>query len=90
MRHANTEIDRVVRAKMDYNSNIILENLNIIEESIKTLRTATKEMSMDQMNVSLRAIVDSAIGCRSRLQFMRGCWAMYKDLKPTYQPEEAA
>jgi hypothetical protein len=74
------DVHRLMRAKMDYNSQIIVSASEQIVKATARLQDATKTQSMDQMNVALKEIVDASVSCRSRLQFMRGCWSYYKDM----------
>ena len=74
------EVHRLMRVKMDYNSQIIVSASDQIIKATHRLQEATKSQSMDQMNAALKEIVDASVSCRSRLQFMRGCWSYYKDL----------
>jgi hypothetical protein len=74
------EVHRLMRAKMDYNSQIIVSASEQIIKATTRLQEATKTQSMDQMNAALKEIVDASVSCRSRLQFMRGCWSYYKDM----------
>lgn len=76
------DLFKLTKGKLDYNAQIIMSTIDKMETEIKELKTATQIQSMDKMNLHLKAIVDSSVGCRSRLQFMRGVWSYYKDLKP--------
>jgi hypothetical protein len=76
------DLFKLTKGKLDYNAQIIMSTIDKMEAEIKELKTATQIQSMDKMNLHLKAIVDSSVGCRSRLQFMRGVWSYYKDLKP--------
>lgn len=76
------DLFKTTKGKLDYNAQIIMSTIDKMEAEIKELKSATQIQSMDKMNMHLKAIVDSSVGCRSRLQFMRGVWSLYKDLKP--------
>jgi len=76
------DLFKLTKGKLDYNSQIIMSAIEKMEADIKELKSATQIQSMDKMNLHLKSIVDSSVGCRSRLQFMRGVWSYYKDLKP--------
>lgn len=75
------EITRVVRSKMRDNAAIITANAHTIQQSSESLIAACKSTSMEEMADALRQIVEAAIGCRARLQYMRGCWAVLKELR---------
>ena len=73
--------DQIYRGKMDYNCDLMLEGSKTIAAATERLQAAIHSGVMDDMNSELKLIVDAAIGCRSRLQFMRGVWSVIKDLK---------
>ncbi len=73
------ELKRVARAKLDHNNRIIDDNVKLIEAALIRLRPAIASTDMDSMDEELSKIVGSVIGCRSRIQYMRGVWSMYKD-----------
>lgn len=75
------EITRVVRSKMKDNAAIITANAHAIQASSGELIAACKGTSMEEMAEALRKIVEAAIGCRARLQYMRGCWSVLKELR---------
>lgn len=77
------EVQRLLRTKMDYNAQIIVSASDQIIKATMRLQEATKIQSMDAMNSALKEIVDASVSCRSRLQFMRGCWSYYKDISET-------
>ena len=77
------EVQRLLRTKMDYNSQIILSASDQIIKATMALQEATRIQSMDKMNTALKEIVDASVSCRSRLQFMRGVWSYYKDIAET-------
>lgn len=77
------EVQRLLRTKMDYNAQIIVSASEQIIKATMRLQEATKIQSMDGMNSALKEIVDASVSCRSRLQFMRGCWSYYKDMVET-------
>ena len=74
------DVQRLLRSKMDYNSQIIMSASEQIMKATQLLQEATKIQSMERMHNALKEIVDSSVSCRSRLQFMRGSWSIYKDL----------
>lgn len=78
---SEARIGGLAAEKMNANGAIILENVDKIEVAIRDLRAAASAGHMDDMSDALRTIVDCAIGCRSRLQFMRGVWALYRDYR---------
>ena len=73
------DVQRLLRSKMDYNSEIIMSASEQIMKATKLLQEATKIQSMERMHNALKEIVDASVSCRSRLQFMRGVWSYYKD-----------
>lgn len=77
----SADCHRLVREKLVKNAKIIEENVDIIEKQIAILKAAMATISMDEMSEALRIIVDNGVGCRARLQFMRGAWAMYRSVK---------
>jgi hypothetical protein len=83
------EVQRLLRTKMDYNSQIIMSASEQIVKATVALQEATRVQSMDKMNTALKEIVDASVSCRSRLQFMRGVWSYYKDLNETIEASEA-
>lgn len=82
------EVQRLLRTKMDYNSQIIMSASEQIIKATQALQEATKVQSMEQMNKALKEIVDSSVSCRSRLQFMRGVWSYYKDVNESIESIE--
>jgi hypothetical protein len=82
------DVQRLLRAKMDYNSQIIMSASEQIMKATKLLQDATKIQSMEGMHNALKEIVDSSVSCRSRLQFMRGVWSYYKDAIETMEANE--
>jgi hypothetical protein len=82
------DVQRLLRAKMDYNSQIIMSASEQIMKATKLLQDATKIQSMERMHNALKEIVDSSVSCRSRLQFMRGVWSYYKDANETMESNE--
>ena len=82
------EVQRLLRTKMDYNSQIIMSASEQIMKATKLLQDATKIQSMEGMHNALKEIVDSSVSCRSRLQFMRGVWSYYKDAIETMEANE--
>ena len=83
------EVQRLLRTKMDYNSEIILSASEQIIKATIALQEATRIQSMDKMNTALKEIVDASVSCRSRLQFMRGVWSYYKDIAETIDANNA-
>jgi len=83
------EVQRLMRTKMDYNSQIIRSASEQIIKATIALQEATKIQSMDKMNTALKEIVDASVSCRSRLQFMRGVWSYYKDIAETIDANNA-
>lgn len=77
------DVQRLLRIKMDYNSQIIMSASDQIIKATIALQEATRIQSMDKMNSALKEIVDASVSCRSRLQFMRGVWSYYKDVTET-------
>lgn len=82
---AKEDVQRLMRTKMDYNSQIILSASEQIHKATQALQEATRIQSMDKMNNALKEIVDASVSCRSRLQFMRGVWSYYKDVAETME-----
>lgn len=79
------DVQRMLRTKMDYNSQIIMSASEQIIKATQALQDATRIQSMDRMNASLKEIVDASVSCRSRLQFMRGVWSYYKDINESIE-----
>ena len=79
------EVQRLLRTKMDYNSQIIMSASDQILKATHVLQNATRIQSMEGMHNALKEIVDSSVSCRSRLQFMRGVWSYYKDANETME-----
>lgn len=79
------EVQRLLRTKMDYNSQIIMSASDQIMKATQVLQNATRIQSMEGMHNALKEIVDSSVSCRSRLQFMRGVWSYYKDANETME-----
>ena len=67
------------RAKLNYNNTIIAENMKTIDAAMIRLRKALPNTDMEEMHVAMAEIQNSIVACRSRLQYMRGVWSMYKD-----------
>ncbi len=82
------EVQRLLRTKMDYNSQIIMSASEQIMKATQLLQNATRIQSMEGMHNALKEIVDSSVSCRSRLQFMRGVWSYYKDAIETMEANE--
>ena len=82
------EVQRLLRTKMDYNSQIIMSASDQILKATHVLQNATRIQSMEGMHNALKEIVDSSVSCRSRLQFMRGVWSYYKDAIETMEANE--
>ncbi len=82
------EVQRLLRTKMDYNSQIIMSASEQIMKATQVLQNATRIQSMEGMHNALKEIVDSSVSCRSRLQFMRGVWSYYKDAVETMEANE--
>lgn len=79
------DAQRLLRTKMDYNSEIIMSASEQIMKATQSLQEATRIQSMERMHNALKEIVDSSVSCRSRLQFMRGVWSYYKDANETME-----
>jgi hypothetical protein len=69
-------VNEIASKKLRFNSRLILENAATIKRRVNDLIDSAENMHMDEISDHLKAITDAAIGCRSRLQFMRGLHAL--------------
>ena len=74
------EARTIYNSKMGHNVELMRTSAASIRNSLVRLEKAIEMERMDEMHTSLKDIVDNAIGCRSRLQFVRGVYAACSDM----------
>jgi hypothetical protein len=74
------EARTIYKAKMTYNLNMMRNSAASIRENLGLLEKAIDAECMDDMHVNLKRIVDDSVGCRARLQYMRGVYSTCSDM----------
>lgn len=66
------DIERVVAGKVRFNTRLISENIAVIRNLLPKLSEAAESGDIAAIDAGLKELTNAAIGCRSRLQFVRG------------------
>jgi hypothetical protein len=66
------ELRRVANGKVTHNLDIIRGNAEAIRNSLADLEKGLHSEHYETISKALKRITENAIGCRSRLQFIRG------------------
>lgn len=75
------EVSECVREKMTSNFADMKIRIEPMRDALRKFEQAVNDRSLDGMHHSLADLSNTSLNCRARLQYMRGIWAVLRNVR---------